>query len=159
ILLHSRYQPGVEATRLVDHHDVSGAQAVIVAGLGLGYHVRELVRRVTVPVVVVEAFPELLRAAMEHVDLREVFGRVGFIIGEPPDRLTQDRGGPAILSNAHTVIPHPPSLQCAPEYYAALARELERRQPLRVAGKLRVLIVSPLYGGSLPTARYAARAL
>lgn len=159
ILLHSRYQPSMEAARFIDHYDVREARTIVMAGFGFGYHVRELLRRVSVPIVVVEAFAEVLRVAMEHVDLCDVFAHVRFRVGEPAERLFQDREGQSITAGPHAVIPHPPSLQCAPEYYAALARELERKQPLRSPGKLRVLVVSPLYGGSLPTARYAARAL
>ncbi|MBI1748827.1 MAG: glycosyltransferase [Acidobacteria bacterium] len=158
-LLHSRYEPSREAGRFIDQYDLSKATAVVMAGFGLGYHVREALKRVAVPLVVVEAVPEILRLAMEYVDLTDVLGRVRILAAAPIAELHRQPDLQASLNDSPVIIPHTASLHCAPEYYADLARELDRRRPLQRPGQVRVMVASPLHGGSLPIARYAAQAL
>lgn len=45
IMLHSKYDPRREAARLVDAAGADGANIIIIYGLGMGYHVEEVARR------------------------------------------------------------------------------------------------------------------
>lgn len=61
--LHSKFDPEKEATRLVDQCKLDGAGAVVVMGLGLGYHVKEICKRIekSTPVLVIENDTEFLK--------------------------------------------------------------------------------------------------
>jgi spore maturation protein CgeB len=159
VLLHSSYDPVSEASKLLDHHDLSGGQGVIVLGLGFAYHVKELLRRTEGRVVVIEKSLAMLRAAMEHVDLEDVISRVTLLIEETPAEVAAQETVAAVLNSTYTVLAQAAALRCDPDYYNAVARELERRTASAMPAGLKVLVVSPIYGGSLPIARYAARAL
>lgn len=69
--LHSSFNPAREARTLVEalHRRYGRDTAVVVVGLGLGYHLEELVLQGTAgPIVVAEAAPEVITAAREYRD-------------------------------------------------------------------------------------------
>jgi spore maturation protein CgeB len=57
-----------------------------------------------------------------------------------------------------TVLMHPPSLRLHPTLFHELTERLEARKRL-TEFRLKILLVYPVYGGSLPIARYCSRAL
>ena len=63
VFLHSRYDPRTEAARLVDAADLDPKRPVLVVGLGLGYHVLELLTR-GMTVAVVEPEPAVAKLAL-----------------------------------------------------------------------------------------------
>jgi spore maturation protein CgeB len=78
--LHSLYDPEEEARALVDAFQFDGKGILVVLGLGLGYHVAELVKKYPEAViVVVEAMPEIFELAKEHGP--EIKGNVKYIVG------------------------------------------------------------------------------
>ena len=48
VLIHSRYDPYREAVAFIDHHKAiyQNKDLVVVYGLGLGYHIQELLKRI-----------------------------------------------------------------------------------------------------------------
>lgn len=68
IWLHSRYDPSSEAERSVDEALSSGADLLVVFGLGLGYHAQKALERDS-RVLVVEHDPACLRACINVHDL------------------------------------------------------------------------------------------
>lgn len=77
ILLNSKYDPVGEARLFIQENVEDGIQNYIVFGLGLGYHVQELVRYINrsennPSIYVVESNMEVFRTAMEEVDLTEI---------------------------------------------------------------------------------------
>ncbi len=133
----------------VEKLELAGARRAIVVGLGLGYHVEALLECFDGTVIVVEPNPGLLRAALGARDLSGLLARVELVGpgAELADSLEPSR-----------VLPYAPLLLVA----GGLHRDaVERSQ--RVAGRsgarLRVLVVSPMYGGSHPIAGHACRAL
>src|SRR5262249_27692488 len=55
---------------------------------------------------------------------------------------------------------HEPSVRLAPDYYRAVSEALRRSEgPSWTEGRLRVLVVSPLAGGSYSIAQFARRGL
>lgn len=61
LYIHSKYDPGEEAEKLIDRHGLDGSQHVFFYGLGLGYHLECFSRRFPqTPFTVFEPFPEIL---------------------------------------------------------------------------------------------------
>ncbi len=151
VYLHSRYRPDEEAARLVDAASLDPHRPVVVLGLGLGYHVLELVRR-GFRVSAVEPDPAVARLAVEG-PLADSSVPIAF--GDA-DAVVATDGFAEMAAELPQVLIHPPSARLHPEWMnrmqVLLARTGLRRQRLSVA------VVGPMYGGSLPVARYLERA-
>ncbi len=121
--LHSKYAPKDEASKLVDKvTDVDGL-AYFVLGFGLGYHVHELLSRISksARVWIIEPDIELLRIACETLDLTAILGnrRVGWIIDiDRPKLLSDFQHSGAILTSGVISLEHAPSVQRSPEFFA-----------------------------------------
>jgi len=126
----------------------------VVLGFGNGYHLEGLHAG---PVIVVEPDVGLLRKALEVRDLTAVLRRVELLCPETPqqviDHLTQ-----RFPTQDLTVLGHPPSLRLHPTFFNELTGRLEARKRL-TEFRLKILVVDPVYGGSLPIAQYCSRAL
>ncbi|MCA1753136.1 MAG: DUF115 domain-containing protein [Spirochaeta sp.] len=88
VRLHSVYDPRREARRLIEAELPADCEVVACYGLGLAYHVEELLtQQPEVEIIVVEPDTELLEAAMEIRDLRPIFAdsRVRLLAGVAPD--------------------------------------------------------------------------
>ena len=89
ILLHSAYDPLDEASRLIGGEDFSSYRAIFVFGLGLGYHLIELLDRTTPEslIFVLESDWDIVRAAMQVVDFEQILatGRVVLAFGKPSE--------------------------------------------------------------------------
>jgi spore maturation protein CgeB len=154
VLLHSRHAPVREAAswvaRQLERRDSAVDDTAVVLGFGLGYHLEALGAAWRGRIVVVEPDHALLRATFAARDLRNVLGRVELA----PDPLPAD-----VMEGWGTVqlMPHGPSVLRSPPL-----RDLKERiagRSLLKSLSLRILVVSPLYGGSHPIAGYCARAL
>jgi spore maturation protein CgeB len=150
--LHSVYDPVREARDWVEHHrgEIGPAASVAVLGFGLGYHVEELLRVTDRPVTVYEPRVEILRAALESRDLSSVVA--GARIASSRDDLPKPEGGGPLA-----ILRHTPSIRLDPSAFESAARRLETLHA--VARGLRIAVVGPFYGGSLPVAGYCASAL
>ena len=80
IRLASAVNPAAEDQNLVARFDPKPGQGVVCLGLGLGYHLEELARRLAPddPIWVFESRPELAAAALSSRDLATVSARPGF---------------------------------------------------------------------------------
>jgi spore maturation protein CgeB len=147
--LHNRYDPVREAEAWALRHGdrLADAATAIVVGFGLGYHVEALASRFTGRVVVVEPDASLLRTALATRPLGELLARV--------DLAGADLAAPA---GRAAVLPYAPAVVRAGDALRAVADRLAARAGL-AATRLRVLVVSPLGGGSHPLTHYCARAL
>jgi len=82
IYLHSRYNPEEEARRwvtrqadMIERHDV-----LLVYGVGLGYHVKELIRQFPdKKLFLYEPSPDVLRYCLHHVDIQDTLGHPNVI--------------------------------------------------------------------------------
>ena len=163
VTVHSFYNPLAEADAFAEAQAVPEARErpLLIFGLGLGYHVKALARRFPDrELIVVEPREGVVRLAMETVDLAELMDRTRFVVSD--DSLTL-AGHPVIrtyIDEGHVpvLIAHRPSVRGCEKAWAALSEALwEEEDP--PAGSLRILVVSPIYGGSLPITHYAADAL
>ena len=161
-LIHSRYNPRQEAAKLVDA--ARGARGtVIVFGLGLGYHLQELLNRGADRLIVIEARQDVARAALDSSIVEQPDKCLLFVARDPGD-IARDPGDiardPAVVeavAGGAELFKHPASVRLAPEYYERLEEELGRLRARQRRWK--IAVVSPLYGGSLPVSRYVANAL
>ena len=149
VLLHSRHDPRREAARWAETQRErlgDAADTAVVLGFGLGYHVEALAAVWEKPIVVVEPDRALLRTALAARDLRALLDRVTVATGP----LEEDAGRPVVL-------PHAPSVLRSATL-RTIGESIAGRAALRGV-RLRILVVSPLAGGSHPMAAHCARAL
>ncbi|AFM42717.1 hypothetical protein Desaci_3836 [Desulfosporosinus acidiphilus SJ4] len=85
ILLHSAYDPLNEALRLIAGKEFSKQGSIFVLGLGLGYHLGELVNQTSseLLIFVLETDWDIIRAAMQVIDFERILasGRVVLVFG------------------------------------------------------------------------------
>jgi len=161
ITFHSLYDPVKEANNFVDAHvdkqKLEEKSPIVVFGLGLGYHIAAMLEKCQGhSITVIEPRIEILRTAAEHVDLSVMMHRINLYIGSdvvPPE-------------SKNRLCIHQPSAKynrCALErVMRPVGNELRAPRPLvrpKRKQTLRILVVPPIYGGSLPIARYSAHAL
>jgi spore maturation protein CgeB len=151
--LHHPQHPEADAARwargALDRIAAARAGAVVVVGLGLGYHIEALAERFDGPITVVEPDLAVWRLALSARDLSATLGRVTVVAGD---------NGTQVAGAATLVLGYAPSL-LIPSGLHRRALERWRASAARTGLRLKVLVVSPLYGGSWPIAGYAARAL
>ncbi|MBP8131157.1 MAG: glycosyltransferase [Candidatus Hydrogenedentes bacterium] len=151
VLLHSRYDPEREAAQLVTSAGLDSARPVLVVGLGLGYHVLELLRR-GLDTSVVEPDATLARCALEGPA-----ANAEFLLGVGDIEAIAESGAFQNLARRMPqVLVHPPTARLHPRYVDAVRAALAR---CAFAGvRLSVAVVGPMYGGSLPITQYLADA-
>lgn len=151
IQLHSRYNPEEEARRLVDSADLDEGRPVLVVGCGLGYHVYTLLERGH-EVTVLEPDLDAVKLAVDG-PLAGAACRIG--AGPLPESGDEPELSRFLERDPHILI-HPPTAQVHRDYVNGTTANLYR---WALSGKhLNIAVVGPMYGGSLPIARYLARA-
>jgi spore maturation protein CgeB len=138
--LHSGYDPEGEAARIVDAFSCIGDGVLVVLGLGMGYHVRELSRRYPgADIVVIEAMREIHDLCGKYGKGSDLQGRVRFIVGVAPgdavaeiSRLHLKAGFPPLA-----VFPFAAEVAAFPEYYGPIKEALERTVSFRLRDRLR----------------------
>jgi spore maturation protein CgeB len=157
--IHSAYDPVREAeTWAAEQASTCGRGAMLVVmGVGLLYHADALRRHVAGDTKLVILVPDLIEfhdacAARPLPDLLK--GSI-WLAGRPEDVADElaSRGDPLRL------VSYAPAASLHSTYYETLEQHLRRRIASRAGGQLNIVVVGPIYGGSLPIARYAVRAL
>ncbi len=155
--LHSFRDPGKEgrnwAQRAAAEYNLPASGEVTVLGFGLGYHLKGLAG-LRIGGTVIEPDPELFAAALEHLDLTDVLESFRLLVGISPEKLRRAHGDDL----ARTILPHPPALRLHPDTLGTIQRYGEGVKAAR-SGGLKILLVNPISGGSLPIAHYCASAL
>jgi spore maturation protein CgeB len=149
ISLHSLYDPLKESREWVCNYKpvINNSLSVYVFGLGLGYHVRELCENTGKEITVFEPRMDIIRAALETVDLTPVISRIRIAT---ESKITGSADNVAILA-------HKPSVGLNRDFFESVQKKLKSRALINRG--LKILVVSPVYGGSLPVASYCAAAL
>jgi spore maturation protein CgeB len=155
VLLHNRQDPAREAgrwaagarERLAGDEDATA----VVVGFGLGYHVEALAAAWPGRVVVVEPDASLLRTALAARDLSALLARVTLAPEPLPESAIDAFGRMVVLPYGPAVLRGGPALRAAKERLTGRAAVRDLR--------LRILVVSPLMGGSYPMTGWCARAL
>lgn len=149
-LLHSSYDPQKEAETWAGHNINAwdGYSLPLVYGVGLGYHLIELLKRIEHEVLVVEPDTCVFKLFLEHVDISPFIKKVGFLVSPQDDELLL-----ILKNNKPFLMPHLPSVNSSPSLYQTIENKLKLYE------NYRILVVGPIYGGSLPIARYVDTAL
>jgi spore maturation protein CgeB len=153
ISLHSVYRPVEEAEKLTVGFSLVANQPTVVSGLGFGYHILEILKKTEGKVYVVEPLMSLFRAFISEVDLSHFLPRVVFHIAEEPARVLNNVPGRPWNNYVHKA-----SFRFSEKYFQLLDKASETKEFLKESS-LKVLVVNPIYGGSLPTAKFCASAL
>ena len=115
LALASRYDPAAEAERLISEFDPAQTACVVSLGMGLGYHVEQLARRMgkTGLLVVYEPDLALLRGVLERIDHTRWLGRPNVLViggsierGDLIGRLERYAG---LVTQGMKLVAHPPS--------------------------------------------------
>jgi len=156
-LLHSAHDPEREGTRWALEACEQLARlseavpTAVIFGFGLGWHVGALLEHWRGPVVVVEPDDRLLRTAFALRDLRSVLARIRLAPVPLVEEVVETWSAPVVLR-------HGPSLLRDGGGLRALHDAIAGRIALDGV-RLRILVVSPVAGGSYPITGYCARAL
>ena len=159
IYLHSPYNPAKEAQEWAalvaeEEPDFPGGAAIpTILGFGLGYHLKALLSH-GIKGNVIESNLDLFRIALDSSDLTAVLGNFRLFLGLTPDLL--HRRHSAMLSGK--ILPHPASVRVQPDNLGKLNAYAEALNQVKKGG-LKILVVNPIYGGSLPAARHCAESL
>ncbi|MGE0275729.1 MAG: glycosyltransferase [Nitrospiraceae bacterium] len=157
--VHSAYDPVREAEGwAAEQISSDGAQEVLVIlGVGLLYHVEALRRLAGADTRMMVIVPDLaeLHDACASRSIADLLQTISFVAGSPDavaDELASVGGPLRLVSYTPAMTPHG-------SYRAAFEEQLRRRIAARAGGQLNIAVVGPIYGGSLPIAQYAVRAL
>ena len=129
IFLHSRYDPLKEAETFADAAEVEDRSCLLVSGFGLGHHVNALFKRThgDAAMVILEPSLELIKSALEHVDLSAPLGSARvFFLCEPDQHQVHERlnaFGARTMLGTH-FLTHQPSQQVAGAFHQTMRAAL-----------------------------------
>ena len=130
--LHSKYDPLHEATELIDASYSNEKSNYILIGLGLGYHLKDLHKRIPSQgrIIVFEKNASLMRLALSQNDFSDVLNnpRVSFHVGVDPNKIEQilfdDRTNIAI--HGYTSIKLKSLVKLEKDYYKLIHIEIDQ---------------------------------
>lgn len=158
--LHSVYNPVEEAARFVSAQALGEARAIVALGFGFAYHIEELLKKSRAPIIVVERRLDVLRAAMESRDLEQILPALTLLHSPAPSSIVTNKYvADALGAGACPIVTHDASARLDPEYYSAVKLRMQRGIRSDTAKRLKVLVVSPVFGGSWSVAHYCASGL
>jgi spore maturation protein CgeB len=155
--IHSAYDPIKEAQAWAESQSYQEGETLVVFGVGLLYHVEALCARLprTAPVVLVVSNLSVLADAAAARTWGDWIERVSWAWGatEGISEQIADAGHPLRL------VTYVPAAALHADDHRAIETALQRRAAAQAGGQLRIVVVGPIYGGSLPITRYAVSAL
>ena len=157
--IHSAYDPVREAEQWAAHqaNDCQSGEALVVLGVGLWYHVEALLAKVSQDSIVMIVVPSL----SEFVDglaVRSLEGwgeRVQWVWGDP-EHMAMKVGQ---QGQRVRLLTYEPALSLHSNLFEAFRLQLREQLAKRASGRLHIMVVGPIYGGSLPIAGFMVRAL
>lgn len=157
--VHSAYDPRHEARAWAERQvgEWKAEELGVVLGVGLLYHVEALAlidqRHSRLAVVVPD--PSVLKDALEARPLGPWLDTIQWVTGTPQEMAEQ-------LASSSTPLrffTYGPAARVHAEEHQRLETSVRRIVAGQVGGRVHVAVVGPIYGGSLPIARYVVRAL
>jgi len=157
--IHSAYDPIREAETWAETHvpTCHEGETIIVAGVGLLYHVEALRKKLAPDIGVTVLIPDLeeFHDALSVRRLEPWSEQVVWMAGTPEDIA-------AILTKTGRplrCLSYVPAAQSNAAFYNRFEQALRRGIACAAGGRLTIALVGPIYGGSLPIAGYVKRAL
>lgn len=157
--VHSAYDPRKEAKTWAEQQIVEWkrGEVGVVLGVGLLYHVEALALLKPTDVRLVVVVPDLsvLKDALSVRKLGPWFRDIVLIVGTAEEMANQL----AAYSAPLRFFTYGPAARVHAEVHRQLETSLRQVMAKHAGGQLHVAVVGPIYGGSLPIARYAVEAL
>jgi spore maturation protein CgeB len=157
--IHSAYDPVREAERWAEQRikDCQTGETIVVLGVGLLYHVQALRQKLSQDHVIMVVVPDLSEFA-DCVSARSLEGwgeRVMWVAGSIVDMVAR------VIQQAKRVriLSYEPAVMIHHDTYEHFTLQLRDRLAQQLSGTLHIMVVGPIYGGSLPVARYVVNAL
>ena len=154
ISLHSTYNPFKEASDSLLNFNFNSVDQPVIYGLGFGYHVLEILKRTRhKEILVIEPLMAIFQAFLYSVDIKSFVNNTKFIVATPPPKILASN-----QSENWNVYEHIPSIRISDIFFKRMNLALKTSKVIK-KNRIKVLIVNPYYGGSLPTANYCVQAL
>jgi spore maturation protein CgeB len=157
--IHSSYDPRKEARAWAEAQvrEWKAGEIGVVLGVGLLYHVEALaaIKPAGARLAVVVPEVSMLKDAASVRPVGAWFNAIEWIWGTPDDMADQLAAKSAPLR----FLAYAPAARLHIDAHQQLEACLRRAVSMRQGGQLHVAVVGPIYGGSLPTARYVVHAL
>ncbi len=157
--IHSAYDPLREADTWAETHTPAcrEGETVVVAGVGLLYHVEALRKRLASEIVVAVLISDLdeFHDALVARPLESWTEDIVWLFGPPveiADRLSK-------MGRPLRCLSYAPATHKDADFHSAFEQALRRGVARQTGGQLTITLVGPIYGGSLPIACYVRRAL
>jgi len=155
--IHSAYDPIKEAQAWAEGQSHQEGETIVVFGVGLLYQVEALCARLprTAPVVIVVPDLRVLADAATARTWGDWMDRVSWAWGTTGAISEQiaEAGDPLRL------VTYAPAAALHADSHRAIETALQRKVAAQAGGQLRIAVVGPIYGGSLPITRYVVSAL
>jgi spore maturation protein CgeB len=155
--IHSAYDPIKEAQVWAESQSHQDGESIVVFGVGLLYHVEALCARLprTAPVILVVSDLSVLADAAAARTWGDWMDRVSWAWGttEAISQQIADGGQPLRL------VTYAPAAALHADSHRAIETALQREVAAQAGGQLRIAVVGPIYGGSLPITGFVVRAL
>ena len=157
--IHSAYDPIREADTWADTHasTCQAGETIVVAGIGLLYHVEALRKKLSPDIAVALLISNLdeFRDALTARPLGSLNDGVVWLSGTPAEIAE----GLSKTGRPLRCLPYAPAAQADPDFHHTFEQALRRGIARQTGGQLTIALVGPIYGGSLPIAGYVKRAL
>lgn len=155
--IHSAYDPIKEAQAWAENQNYQEGETIVVFGVGLLYQVETLCARLPRTASVVIVVPDL--SVLADAAAARMWG-------DWLDRVSWAWGAAEAISEQIASAGHPwrlvtyaPAAALHATAHCAIEAALQRKIAAQAGGQLRIAVVGPIYGGSLPIARYVVSAL
>ncbi len=157
--IHSAYDPIREAKQWAEHHvkDCQAGESIVVLGVGLLYHV-EALRTILPQDAVIHVVIPNLSELVDGLSVRSLDGwgeRVCWVWGQVESLAAKV----AHQAKRIRLLTYEPALMIHQAEYETFRSQLRDQLAKGVSGRLHIMVVGPIYGGSLPIAGYMVRAL
>lgn len=140
IFLHSTYNPEKEAQKMIEDKDFIDNDLVFIFGLGLGYPLQEVVRKVgdkKVHIYVIEKDTLIFKLALENNNLQNVLAYpwINFIIGLTEKEAYFNLSAKLKIELVKNIyfIDHLPSVQLNEDYYCEVLKKLRDSVSLKLS--------------------------
>lgn len=157
--VHSAYDPQQEAHRWAEQQvkNCRPGEVMLILGVGLLYHLEALCRHLPAeqPVMVAVVNLNELRDCLAVRSLSGWGERLQWVNGTPADIV----GGVLRTTRRVRVVRYEPAASLYEDVCGEIGRLLREGLAKQAHGRLHVMVVGPIYGGSLPIAGYVVRAL
>ena len=155
--IHSAYDPIQEAKTWAESQSPQEGETIVVFGVGLLYQVEALCARLprTAPVFLVVPDLSVLVDAASARAWGDWMDRISWAWGTPEEISLQI----AKANQPMRLMAYTPAAALHADSHRAIEAVLQRQIAAQAGGQLNIAIVGPIYGGSLPIARYAVSAL